>query len=452
MRMHTNRRGALTPLALSIALALSACGGSSNAPQALEPGEVLSFTVTQEDGETQQTRYMVHGVTAEGDLVTDTSSASGSDIAKRSIHVRPPLAGVLVALPMEPGDVQHGSSPRLLALRDFYKQLWQGIAERRNDGSDIAAEIGAFETDVGVLYDDWRQSGLVTVKDYVVFYEQVGENPYFDAQESVEEELVFFFHQTGWRKGEWLQALQRQGLDWPRFLGLMAERRNTFAGLLHQYQMWSPAGDMVMEAFIARYVAGPHSKAAYSGASRTMPADLAKADHSAASGAGAFAISNTSWRINISSRQQSSANILSSEDTNLAHYQRLAEKKNVCPTRLTVSGRLGVVRADLEWKMRYTEEKHTSLPGTWVTAFGIDTFNALGKDGEVIDTGWNSEGAAPGGLLADILLASLGASMEIRDVKNVGTEAAPRPGFTARVKVTPGILFNSPWVRDCKVN
>ncbi|MFO1211719.1 MAG: hypothetical protein U1E74_03785 [Paenacidovorax caeni] len=49
-------------------------------------------------------------------------------------RVLPPLAGVL-ALPLESGDSLQGDTPRLASLRVFYKQLWQGIAERRNDGS-----------------------------------------------------------------------------------------------------------------------------------------------------------------------------------------------------------------------------------------------------------------------------------------------------------------------------
>ncbi|MFO1211723.1 MAG: hypothetical protein U1E74_03805 [Paenacidovorax caeni] len=116
----------------------------------------------------------------------------------------------------------------MAALHDFYRQLWQGIAERRNDGSDIAAEIGAFESDVGVLYDDYRQSEFASVKDYVAFYEQVGENPYFDAQESV--------------KRNWCSSSPRPaGARAPgcgrckpeyrlaRFLALMAQRGDSFA-------------------------------------------------------------------------------------------------------------------------------------------------------------------------------------------------------------------------------
>ena len=242
--MNKTRLGALAPLIL----ALAACGGGSgDGPAVFQPGEVLTFAATLDDGSTQETRYLVHAVTADGDLV------AGESTAKLSPH-RPPLASVRVALPLEAGDTPQDNAARLAALRDFYKQLWQGIAERRNDGSDIAAEIGAFESDVGVLYDDYQQSELASVKDYVAFYEQVGENPYFDAQESVEEELVQFFAQTGWSQGAWLRALQAQNTDWPRFLALMAQRGDSFAGLLHQYKTGNSSG---LEDFVAHYVNSP---------------------------------------------------------------------------------------------------------------------------------------------------------------------------------------------------
>ena len=123
----------------------------------------------------------------------------------------PPLALIRVALPVEPDLADAENQARLAVLRDFYKQLWQSIAERRGgDAEDVAAEIGDMDIDMGALYGDYQQSGFASVKDYVVFYEQVGENPFFDAQEAVEEELVEFFYRTGWPQGAWLQALQRQ--------------------------------------------------------------------------------------------------------------------------------------------------------------------------------------------------------------------------------------------------
>jgi len=188
MNTCTTRRVALTPLAVSMALALAACGGGNGDEAPIfQRGEVVTFAATLADGSTEESHYLMHGVTADGDLV-----AQDEGLAKLAPK-RPPLAGVLVALPLEQG----GGSAGLAALRDFYKQLWQGIAEHRSDGSDIAAEIGAYETDVGTLYDDYRRSGFSSVKDYVVFYEQVGENPFFSAQETVEQDLVFFFYRTG---------------------------------------------------------------------------------------------------------------------------------------------------------------------------------------------------------------------------------------------------------------
>jgi len=242
MNTCTTRRVALTPLAVSMALALAACGGGNGDEAPIfQRGEVVTFAATLADGSTEESHYLMHGVTADGDLV-----AQDEGLAKLAPK-RQPLAGVLVALPLEQG----GGSAGLAALRDFYKQLWQGIAEHRSDGSDIAAEIGAYETDVGTLYDDYRRSGFSTVKDYVVFYEQVGENPFFSAQETVEQDLVFFFYRTGWAQDEWLRALQRQNLDWPRFLKLMAERQDTFADLMYEYFVWSEAGGTGMDAFIA---------------------------------------------------------------------------------------------------------------------------------------------------------------------------------------------------------
>ncbi|MFO1232437.1 MAG: hypothetical protein U1E57_04035 [Paenacidovorax caeni] len=49
----------------------------------------------------------------------------------------------------------------------------------------------------------------------MAFYEQVGENPYFDAQESVEE-VVQFFAQTGW--ADLAAGTASQNTDWRAFL------------------------------------------------------------------------------------------------------------------------------------------------------------------------------------------------------------------------------------------
>ena len=158
--------------------------------------------------------------------------------------------------------------------------------------------------------------------------------------------------------------------------------------------------------------------------------------------------------VRINSREQSSVAILSSQDTNISHYHRVGEKKEICPTKLTIRGRLGVAQADLEWKMKYTEEKHASLPGTFLSSFGMDVFRAVGYEGEIREVDDPNGGFYQTGGTAFFnrqLIKSLSVNMEIKDLKNIGTEAAPRPGFTARVKVTPSFIFNSPWVRTCEV-
>ena len=105
---------------------------------------------------------------------------------------------------------------------------------------------------------------------------------------------------------------------------------------------------------------------------------MKQAGISEASGAEKFFATNKSWGVRINSREQSSVAIVSSQDTNISHYHRVGEKKDICPTKLTISGRLGVAQAELEWKMKYTEEKHASLPGTFISSFGMEYFSAHG--------------------------------------------------------------------------
>ena len=222
---------------LCLAGALTACGGGGEeaSVQPFEPGEIVTFSATLEDGSVQESHYLMHGVTADGDLLTGQNEQSSSLKISTGPGKRPPLAGVLVALPLESGYSSIESARRLDALRDFYMQLWRSIAERRNDDSDIAAEIGHFETDIAALYEDYRQSGFDSVKDYVAFYEQVGENPFFDAQETAEEELLEFFYATGWSQRYFLETLRRLQWDWPRFFATDGAARTwlcRFAGAL----------------------------------------------------------------------------------------------------------------------------------------------------------------------------------------------------------------------------
>ena len=411
--MNKTRLGALAPLIL----ALAACGGGSgDGPAVFQPGEVLTFAATLDDGSTQETRYLVHAVTADGDLV------AGESTAKLSPH-RPPLASVRVALPLEAGDTPQDNAARLAALRDFYRQLWQGIAERRNDGSDIAAEIGAFESDVGVLYDDYRQSEFASVKDYVAFYEQVGENPYFDAQESVEEELVQFFAQTGWSQGAWLRALQAQNTDWPRFLALMAQRGDSFAGLLHQYKTGNSSG---LEDFVAHYVNSPFITERQS--------QVKKAPWP---GASDFHVVNPSWKFWIKNdsgtvRQEGEryASILSFIDRQPWRYPVSAQYKGACPTRVHVHGRANVLHAFLSYEIHLDVSENQGYPwGTWLPKVGV----------EVMDV--DKPNFLHGGVGNHIIGAA-----EITNLENSGTEERPKPRFNIVTKLSiPKILNAKVW-------
>ena len=395
--------------AFSALLTLAACGGGDEA-QTFQPGEVLTFSMSTQDGGTQESHYLVHGVTADGDLLTD----------KAASH---PVPGSLVALPLEPGAPSGAENSRLAELRTFYKQLWQGIAERRNDGSDVAAEIGAFETDVGALYDDYRQSEFASVKDYVAFYEQVGENPYFDAQESVEEELVQFFAQTGWSQGAWLRALQAQNTDWPRFLALMAQRGDSFAGLLHQYKTGNSSG---LEDFVAHYVNSPFIT--------EWQSQVKKAPWP---GASDFHVVNPSWKFWIKNdsgtvRQEGEryASILSFIDRQPWRYPVSAQYKGACPTRVHVHGRANVLHAFLSYEIHLDVSENQGYPwGTWLPKVGV----------EVMDVD------KPNFLHSGVGNHIIGAA-EITDLENSGTEERPKPRFNIVTKLSiPKILNAKVW-------
>jgi len=420
MYARTTPCGALTPLALSMVLTLTACGGGGGSDDEqttdFHPGEVVTFSKTTQDGSTQESHYLVHGVTANGDLRADETA--------------PGLTGVLVGLPLEAAEIPQDAS-RLTQLRDFYKQLWQGIAERRNDGSDIAAEIGAYETDVGALYDDYRQSEFASVKDYVAFYEQVGENPYFDAQESVEEELVQFFYQTGWRQGAWLQALQRQQWDWPRFLQLMAQRGHTFDGLLSQYRSGTSRS---MEDFIARYVNSPLLKKANLLA-KTTPEG----------GGSVFHVVNPTWKFWDKSfersmerdyfgiyRARTYASIVSPLNKNPDDYELGSWSKYLCTTYVRVHGRANVISTELIYMIRLgMSVPHVRHPDGWAYGHWIQKIEFLPHT--------TSEG---GGM---VMSKNIVGVAEIKDLENVATnnDWGPKPRFNIETRVSIPRIFNT---------
>ena len=226
---------------ITVVAALVGCGGSDGAPpDQVKLGEVLTFSALAKDGSPLERHYLVHGVSATGDL--KTSEENGL------------LPEQLVALPLASAQVPD-NTPQLAMLRDFYKQLWQAIASHRKPGADIALEIDAYQTDIGALHADFQRSGFASVADYVGFYEQVDKNPFFEGQELLEEELLTFFYQTGWVQSAWLQSLRNRQWDWPRFLDLMAQRQQTFADLLAQYEALRQGGPVSIDDFVSRYVA-----------------------------------------------------------------------------------------------------------------------------------------------------------------------------------------------------
>ncbi|MFO1211767.1 MAG: hypothetical protein U1E74_04060 [Paenacidovorax caeni] len=68
----------------------------------------------QEDGGVQESHYLMHGVNADGDLLTGQDEQASSLKISTGPGKRPPLAGVLVALPLESG---YSPSERAPAMR-----------------------------------------------------------------------------------------------------------------------------------------------------------------------------------------------------------------------------------------------------------------------------------------------------------------------------------------------
>lgn len=382
-----------------MAAVLAGCGGgSAGAPQeSIPPGEVLTFSVASGNGATHASHYLVHGVSATGDL--QAHDAAGL------------LPDRLVALPLETAHTPE-NAPQLAVLRGFYKQLWQTIAAHRNEGSDIASEIGAYDTDIGTLHADFQRSGFTTVAEYVAFYEQVGEEPFFDGQESLEEELVSFFYQTGWTQNAWLQALHRHQWDWPRFLKLMAQREDTFARLLRQYETWRQQGPVSADDFVARYVGSPRLKGAVV--------------------AGDFFVTTSTWPFITMGSYYSLANahsaVISSFARSPRHYKPTTTTSG-CETEITVHGRLHGTSNTIRYNIGLTQARHADIAGTWFSSVKVNVTDIFtGTMLEVFDVA---------------LSLGLTGRAEIKDVAPADATAFPSPRFTLETKFNVSKIFNA---------
>ena len=225
-----------------------------------------------------------------------------------------------------------------------------------------------------MLYDDYRRSGFTSVNDYVVFYEQVGENPFFDAQATVEEELLEFFYATGWSQGAWLQTLRQQQWDWPRFLQLMAQRGHSFAQLLEQYSTWNAAGGIEISDFVERYLASQ---------SVIKQMIIDDSPHRPENGEekpkdNPFFLTKKSLDVNVNSPKQGVVHILSMQDRDVKNYRKITEWRVAykCPTEIYIKGRRGRAQAVIKWRLKYSFLDHKTLPGTYIEDLGMEYFKA----------------------------------------------------------------------------
>lgn len=228
--------------AVSMAAVLAGCGGGGDVVNnAFQPGDALTFSVDTGDNGRIERHFVVHGISPAGDLVAQ--SAPGL-LPERFV--------------MLPEATQKSDALDTATLQAFYKQLWQAIQAHRGSGADSAVEIDDFDVDLVSIYRDFQRSGL-SLAEYVGFYEQLDQEPFFAQQEMAEEGLLDFLAHTGWSAGDWLQALQTRQWDWPRFLQLMAQRGHNFSDLQALQAAWKEAG---IGDFVARYTGSPLLKAA----------------------------------------------------------------------------------------------------------------------------------------------------------------------------------------------
>ena len=387
---------------MAVVAALVGCGGSGSdnpPPEKLPLGEVLTFGSVAQDGSTQEQHYLVHGVSAAGDLVAHDANGL--------------LPDQWIALPLETAQTPE-SDPQIAVLRGFYKQLWQAIASHRKGSPDIAAEIDAYETDIGTLYADFQRSGFATVTDYVAFYEQAGEHPFFDGQEALEEQLLTFFYATGWSQGAWLQALRNRQWDWPRFLDLMAQRKQTFADLLAQHQTWRQDGAFSVDEFVMRYVGSPRLAK-----NRELSKD------------GVFYISKNKWSFWPKDPYAGYIPNPVVVGTGIPEaywlYHDGAPFYYGCRSKVYLHGRHHVVQMRMEYGIEFFRAMH----GDWLSKILVDVTK------EPVSGGFFSDGA----------VKRITGRAEIKDVHNVGTAENPKPRFNLLIKFNIPIIYNTKtWV------
>ena len=405
---------------LSVAAALAACGGGGSAEtnEKFQAGEILTFSVGTDDSTKSESRFLIHGISSSGDLVAQDAP----DL----------LPDKFVMLPVEASD-----APDAVTLRTFYKQLWQAIKAHRGDGTNVALEIDDFDVDIVSIYRDFQRSDL-SLPDYVAFYEQLDQVDFFAKQEMAEESLLEFLNGLDLTPSQWLQALQKQQWDWPRFLGLMAQRTDQFTDLQTLQKSWKTQS---ADDFVARYTGSPLvKKANHSNALMVQKIDDGMNSRGVA---GEFYSSVvpvqpkfiTTNKIGNIIKNGSFNGVFSSKiisaDLNDGY---ISKDSFFCTHHAEVYGRAKISGAEIEYQMNWQEATNRYAPGIWIDwlSFGKPKYPR-----KVVHA--NSQ-LNPFSLL---LANSVNLRIEVSDGENSGSIDDPRVRFDVLAKYSISKVFNS---------
>ena len=422
--------------AASVVAALAGCGGSGDAPdEKIQAGEVLTFSVGTSDGKNTESHFLVHGISPAGHLVAQDAPGL--------------LPDRFVMLPTEtPGK---SDVPDTAALRVFYQQLWQAIQAYRGNSVDSAMEIDDYDVDIASIYRDFHRSEL-PLTDYVAFYEQLDQEPFFAQQEMTEEGLAEFLAHARWSPGLWLQALQTRQWDWPRFLKLMAQRGEDFAALQALYTDWEREGMLKADDFIARYVGSPRLKQAmasqfaapHQAGLRTEQVAEVRAPQFVASHQAGPLIKGGELAIGLINGRYTSeftSHIFPEEylDKEYDHYRYFVNYSHDfgCNNKVSIHGRAKITHVEVNyrvlWVLSHFLIKEDTIFGISYLHFGENFSNHRHS---VQPYGKNLE-------LSRLLAKSLNARAEIKEVTHIKLAGRNAAQFTLQVKYNVSNIFNS---------
>ncbi len=422
-----------------------ACGGDDDvpataAPAQYQPGSVLTLEVASEGQSPNARRWLIHGVTAQGELVAEPSA----DL----------IPGALVPLPLPTSDASAERDQAKKAARpticnneptlgtvnscDYYKRLFDAFAETGlSDPTDIVNEIADLDAGIVDLQIDQARSGL-SKREYLAFHQTLDQVPFFAAQEDAEIKAQGFFDflkklftakppidmeeiDAAPNQRQWLDALAAEQLDWRSFLELMAARGDDFMQLRRQLNSWfvgrlAAGVQPTLRGFVADYAHGTPEKAPAATTSPNPDRWLASSsvmDEGSVTAA-SFVVSRSDWPTLGSGK----SSVLSVHDPDESHYNDGWTSLRNVKISLGTTGAMN----ELEFFLRGAYNVgHPRLAGTWIRNLEFYCYDPTFDP-------W-STGPAP----ASICSQFPNLSAKVYRLTKLGTAARPTPYLELRV-------------------